>query len=124
MLWQEGKGARNSSFSLYVAGLFTGYYEYWDNDTRDRGGKCVEQSALALSALRAASKIASYVGEPTTATMWEALANRTAALMASTFWRPAQPQPQTRASVLAAHTLNTEGEITPRCAKSSTVYAL
>eukprot|EP01043_Picozoa_sp_COSAG02_P017153 COSAG02_NODE_772_length_17359_cov_74.661587_6_plen_1389_part_00 len=67
-------------------GIFTGYYEYWDNDTRDRGGKCVEQTALALSALRAASKIAEYTGNTITAAKFDALANRTAALMTSTFW--------------------------------------
>ena len=69
-------------------GIFTGYYEYWDNDTRDRGGKCVEQTALALSALRAASAVAGYVGETATADRYEALANRTAALMNATFWLP------------------------------------
>ena len=69
-------------------GVFTGYYEYWDNDTRDRGGKCVEQTALALSALRAAAKMAGLVGDSTKATKYSTLANRTADLMTSTFWQP------------------------------------
>ena len=56
--------------------------------TRDRGGKCVEQSALALSALRAASAIAGYVGATAKAAKFETLANRTASLMTSTFWMP------------------------------------
>ena len=67
-------------------GIFTGYYEYWDNDTRDRGGKCVEQTALALSALRSASEIAGYVGDQTTAARFDSLANRSAGLMTPTFW--------------------------------------
>lgn len=39
-------------------GIMTGYYEMWNCDTYARGGRCVLQTAMAWSALRAAAEMA------------------------------------------------------------------
>eukprot|EP01052_Picozoa_sp_SAG31_P005034 SAG31_NODE_216_length_20053_cov_9.223815_3_plen_204_part_00 len=69
-------------------GIFTGYYEYWDNDTRDRGGMCVEQTALAVAALRSAATIAEHLGKQQDADRFVQLANRSAMMMNHKFWMP------------------------------------
>ena len=57
-------------------GIMTGYYEFWNNDTHSRGGKCVVQTAMAWAALRSATEIARRVDDEVSAQRYETLTKK------------------------------------------------
>ncbi len=56
-------------------GIFTGYYEFWNNDMRSRGGQCAVQTGMALAALRSATGIARRLGDTASEKRYRELAD-------------------------------------------------
>jgi hypothetical protein len=67
-------------------GIMTGFYEFWNNDTHSRGGKCAVQTAMAWAALRSATEIAKRVGAQSSAARYETLTEQVYAQLQHHLW--------------------------------------
>lgn len=67
-------------------GIMTGYYEFWNNDTHSRGGRCVVQTAMAWAALRSAMEMAARVGDAESSQRYGALADKVYSQLCGSLW--------------------------------------